>query len=216
MATFSELYTEIEADLGVDNSDFQLRDLIKSKINLAIESYESERFTFNEGPLTTFSTAIGDPDYTKAANWPRVQEFDQVQALYSSRLYDLDEESYDWYVRAINDQTGITGPPKCYVVYGETLYIYPTPNLVTTITISGLHTLTPRPLSADSDTNAWLVGDAFQMIKARVKADLFSHRLYNKELLQLNAGIANDFLENLRGDRDRLTMTDVQKPATDF
>lgn len=214
MATFRQLIDEIALDLA-ENANNELDTEIKAAINRAIEDYQNERFEFNEG-LTNITTVIDQAEYDKATYWPNVLIIDQIQYLRGGNLYPLEPQSWEWYVHQVSLEASQTGPSTDYVVYDETLYFYTTPNEVTTVTVSGVHKLTPTTLAADSDTNAWLAGQALQMIKARAKADVYFNRMGNVEMGKACATIADDYLVKLRADRDRQQMVSAIKPGRCF
>lgn len=219
MATFRELIDEIALDLSESASN-DLDDEIKAAINRAIEDYQNERFEFNEG-TTDITTVIDQAEYDKATHWPNVLIFDQVQYLRAGHLYPLDRQSWEWYVNAVSLEASQTGPSSDFVIYDETLYLYTQPDEVTTVTISGVHRLLgsvsgTQELTADADTNAWLQGQALQMIKARAKADVYFNRMGNVEMAGTCADIAKDYLGKLRSDRDRQQMVQATRPARYF
>lgn len=214
MATFGELTDLIELDLSVSSNNL-LETEIQDAINRAIADYENERFEFNED-RTTFNTVALQAEYPKIGNWDNVLSFDEVQYLFAGHLYRLQRQSYEWYVEALVNQTAQTGPSNYYTLYEETLFFYPQPDSITTVTVSGIHRLTPNPLVNASDTNDFLVGSALQMIRARAKADILINRMYNVEMGTVMDGVANDYLTKLRGDRDRLVMTDSVRPFRQF
>jgi len=215
MATFLELQNKIALDLSVSVNNL-LSDEIKDAINDAISHYETNRFEFNED-RTTFPTVALQAEYPKdPTNWPNVLIIDQVQYLFAGHLYQLVRQSYEWYVEAVVNQTAQTGPSNHYAIYEETMFLYPKPDVATTVTISGIHRLTPSPLVNDSDTNDWLIGNALQMIRARAKADILVNRQNNLQLAEAQQTVAENYFTELRSDADRLQMADTVKPRAYF
>ncbi len=213
MATFGNLIDTIKRDLGADVNSL-LDDEIKDAINFAIQDHESERFTFNEGE-SQFSTVALQGDYDLTTLAPEALTFDNVQYLFADHLYRLEQQSYEWYVEALVNQTAQTGPSNYYAIFDRKMYLYPQPDSVTTVTISGVKRLLPSPLVNDSDTNAWM-NQGRQLIRAKAKADLFGNRLYNMKLAATMLQAEQQFLILLRGDRDRFLMSDVVKPRSTF
>lgn len=214
MATFRELIDLIALDLSSSGQNL-LDDEIKDAINRAISDYENERFEFNES-RTTFNTVALQAEYPRVGNWDNVLTFDEVQYLLGGHLYRLQRQNYEWYTEALVNQTAQVGPSNYYTIYDETMFLYPQPDQVTTVTVSGVHRLTPSPLTADGDTNAWLEGSALQMIRARAKADILINRFGNPQMAQAMDTVSSDYLTRLRGDRDRLLMTDAIRPFRQF
>lgn len=214
MATFLELQATIEADLSAsENND--LTALVKGAINDAISFYEQQRLDFNEN-RTVAATVAEQAEYDQATYWPNVLVIDQIQYLQSGHQYRLTRQSYEWYLDVLVNQSAQVGPATNYAVYDKTIFLYPQPDEVTDLTISGLHRLTPSPLENDSDTNDWLTGTALQMIRARAKADLYANRLNNPQQAEFQNGVAEQYLEELRANADRLQMQDVVKPKRFF
>lgn len=219
MATFRQLIDEIALDLS-ENANNDLDDEIKAAINRAIEDFQNERFEFNEG-RTTLTTVVDQAEYPKATYWPNVLILDQVQYLRGGNLYPLEPQSWEWYVHQVSLEASQSGPSTDFVIYDETLFLYTTPNEITTVTLSGVLRLLgsvsgTQELTADADTNAWLQGQALQMIKARAKADVYFNRKGNVEMGEACASVATDYLGKLRTDRDRQQMVPVVKPSRYF
>jgi hypothetical protein len=170
---------------------------------------------FNES-RTTFSAVADQSEYLRGTNFPNVLIIDQVQYLHAGHLYRLERQSYEWYVEALVNQTAQVGPSNYYIWYDETLFLYPTPDVATSVTISGVHRLTPNPLVNTTDTNKWLEGSARQMIRARAKADIMVNRGHNPEMAQVMETVAQDYLTKLRTDRDRMSMVPHIKPFHQF
>ena len=209
MATFGELVDEIELDLSASVGNL-LEDEIELAINRAVEDYQNERTDFNES-RTTFSSVALQAEYPRATFFPNVLTIDKIQYLFGGHLYRLERQSYEWYTEALVNQSAQVGPSNYYTWYDETLFLYPQPDSVTSVTISGVHKLITDGASStvfinSSDTNAWLQGQALQMIKARAKADIMINRGHNPQMAAAMDQVATDYQIKLRGDRDRISM----------
>ncbi len=213
MATFGDLIDTIERDLGSDENSL-LENEVKDAINFAIQDYENERFQFNEGE-STFNTVALQAEYDLTSDAPNALTFDNVQYLFAGHLYRLEQQPYEWYVEALVNQTAQTGPSNYFSIFQQRMYLYPQPDVATTVTISGVVRLTPSPLVDNADENAW-TNEARQMIRSKAKADLFGNRIYNMKLAATMLQAADSYLIQLRGDRDRFTMSDVSKPRSTF
>lgn len=207
MATFLDLIDEIASDIGarVDNL---LDDQIKEAINRAIEDYEEERFLFNEGINTDLNTVAGTPSYALPTD---ILHIDQVVYVFSTYDYRLQWQTYEWYIEILGNQTSQVGPSQYYTIYGGQIYLYPTPNEITNVPISGILRQPLTPLTADGDSNAW-TNDAKQLIKARAKMDLFANRLYKADAAQAQQVLADDYFKHLRRASDRLRVMGTARP----
>jgi len=211
MATFKDLRDQISADLAA-NAGNLLDTEINEAINAAIEDYENKRFVFNEGRDTSISTVVGQSEYDLPST---VLTVDQVQYLFAGHLYRLQRQTYEWYVEALVNQTAQVGPSNHYTIYERKLFLYPLPDLVTTVTLSGVIRQPNVPLTNDSDSNAW-TNEARQLIRARAKMDLFINRLYEPTLAQAQDAIAKDYETKLVADRDALRLIGHARPFRQF
>lgn len=211
MATFKQLRDQISADLAA-NAGNLLDSEINEAINAAIEDYENRRYVFNEGLDTSLSTVVGQSEYALPSD---VLTVDQVQYLFAGHLYRLQRQSYEWYVEALVNQTAQVGPSNHYTIYERKLFLYPIPDLVTTLTISGIMRQANVPLTNDSDSNAW-TNEARQMIRARAKMDLFMNRLHEPTLAQAQDALAKDYELKLVADRNALRLMGHVRPFRQF
>lgn len=207
MATFRNLIDEIASDLGASVSN-PLDDQIKEAINRAIEDYEEERFTFNEGIDTTLNTVVNQPSYTLPTD---VLHIDQVVYVFSTYDYRLQWQTYEWYIEILGNQTSQVGPSQYYTIYGGLIYLYPTPNEITNVPISGILREANVPLVDDGDENGW-TNQAKQMIKARAKMDLFANRLYKADAALAEQTLADNYFKHLRRSVDRLRVMGTARP----
>lgn len=199
MATFREMSTEIQNELGADGGN-DLSDETDAAINRAIALFEHEAFALTYGQNTELTAVVNDPDYTLP---DAVQSVDAVQYLFSDYEYPLTQQTYEWYLDIVSQQTSQTGPSTHFVIYGRTLFLYPAPSEANQITISGNLRPTPAPFvttTNDDDENFWTdERGAFQLIKAATKWDLLHNNLNDP----INAATEQDrvkiFLNRLRG-----------------
>lgn len=167
-------YGDLQARIADELIRSDLTSQIKIAILSAITTYQRERFYFNESRSSTFSTVAGQEFYTSAdlAAIPNLINIDTVLFYQSpSYRYPLDVRTWDelelW---SLNPNT-VSGFPSDYAYYAQQLRLYPIPSGVYTVRLSGVQRLTPDPLSADSDTNAWMT-DGEELIRQRAKGDL--------------------------------------------
>lgn len=194
MATFAEMQAELAKDLG----DSNLTDEIKQAINDSIEHYQRTRFPFNQGNVTE-TTVIGTPDYAFPSGMLLP---DHLQYLHASHNRILRLIDYEHFLVLNSDSTAI-GPPSFYAVFGETVFLYPIPDEVTTLTFSGVVQLLPSPLSADGDTNAWTTR-GYEMIAARARALIKANRQGDFEGAALQDKLSTSRKRELLGDLSRI------------
>ena len=213
MATFLDLINRISDDLGA-GTDNLLDTEIKEAINQAIEDYEQERFEFNED-TTDFSTVALQAEYDLSSVAPLVLKIDQAQYLLAGHLYRLVRQTYEWYVEALVNQTAQTGPSNFYIIYGSSLFLYPQPDQITTVTLSGIHREANVPLSADGDENAW-TNDARQFMRYVAEADLYTNRLKDPVMAQTMEAKAQMQFMKLRRDANQKRLKGKTQPFRQF
>jgi hypothetical protein len=137
----------------------------------AIDEYARVRFPWNVIRSNTFSTVAAQEYYTSSdAAWiDDILEFDAVTiTIAANDLRTLCQDSWED-LEELNADAASTGQPDRYSYWGETLRLYPVPSAVYTVRVAGLFALTR--LSADADTNAWVVrGKGEKIIRCRASA----------------------------------------------
>jgi hypothetical protein len=186
---------DLRATEGLRVSDDDVADAIRD----AVAFYETERFSFNEGngdngAGVTIDTVAGADAYAVPV---LALQIDEIQYLQGNADYYLTRWSWGDYRRAVSDRSAVQGPSTHYALHGGYLYFYPTPDSVTTITISGIVRLTPYPLTAASATNAW-TEVALPLIRAHAAWDLSINRLQNPDMAANFAIAENIALGSLR------------------
>jgi hypothetical protein len=144
-------------------------------IKSAIKVYDKNRFWFNESRSFTFSTVDGQEFYTSSdnANIPNLLAIDTVQiAVASTDKYLLERVSYEQMEAVSSNGTTDEGQPTWFCYFGKQLRLYPIPDAVYTIRVSGHWAL--DDLSATADTNAWMT-DGEILIRSRAKRELYTH-----------------------------------------
>jgi hypothetical protein len=176
---------------------------IARAIQSAIRHYSRERFYFNEAQWTSPTVAsqrmyavpsdLVDVDMIKI----RVQGFD----------YELLRR--DWnYLENVDTSPTYTGQPTDWAYFANQFRLYPVPDAVYTLTLSGLSTL--EALSESDDTNAWMV-EGEELIRARAKWDLCTSVLMDPASASLMKAIELDALGSLKGRSNvRLSMGRVR------
>lgn len=167
MPTYLDMITRI--------SDESLRPDMANQIKLCIQDavahYEVERFWFNQFRDRSFATVAGQEFYGTAdhADIPNVLEFDAVTLSIGSTRWPLTKTGYvqieDW-----NADASSRGQPTHCAYWGQQIRLYPVPDNVYPIRLSGLFKL--PTLVGDSDQNAW-TNDAEELIRNRAKSILY-------------------------------------------
>ena len=187
--TFGGMQTAIANELDRDNLSANIRDSILS----AISFYESERFYFDEA-RATLNTTANQEYYHLPSNF---QKPDIITLRVGSYISPMTARTFDFMENRIRS-VGQTGIPYDYAVFASQLRLYPIPNDSYRMEISYQKKL--GDISATSDTNAWFT-DAWDLIKARAKADLLMNKIRGQEGLA-EAGVMSqreqDELRRLR------------------
>ena len=168
-------YLDMINRVGDESLRSDMANQIKLCIQDAIGHYEVERFWFNQFRDRTFMTAAGQEFYGEAdqSDIPQVLEFDAVTLTVGSTRWPLAKTGYvqleDW-----NADGSARGQPTHFAYWGRQIRLYPVPDGVYQIRLSGLFKL--PTLVADGDANAW-TEDAEELIRHRAKAILYSQYL---------------------------------------
>jgi hypothetical protein len=214
VATFGDMQTRISDDLG--RNDLLTSTLngtvspIANAIQSAIKHYESERFWFNEARATASTTApvasVGTPNYALPTD---CIEFDSLSLTVNGTRYALEQAPWS----DIDELVGITagfGAPNLYALYADQIWLYPVPDAVYTLTLSYLKSLSA--LSANSDTNAWVV-EAEALIRTRAKVLLMLEVTKDPEGAAGLEALEQDLLTRLRSRTGRIVGTGHVRPT---
>lgn len=160
MTTFAIMTARIASELRRSNISAD----IKAAINDAIREAGKTRFYLNEVRGATFPTVAATEYYSDL----NMEEIDAVYYFQGPTRYNLTVENNldaDRYAEG-----GVSGGQlETYSRHGMQIRLYPVPNAVRTIYVDGFGRLTPYPLVADNDTNAWMTeGEAY--IRALAKS----------------------------------------------
>lgn len=171
MATYLDMINRI----GDESLRSDMADQIKLCIQDAIGHYEVERFWFNQFRDRTFATVAGQELYgeTDHSDIPHVLEFDAVALTVGSTRWPLTKIGYVQ-LEGWNADASARGQPTHYAYWGRQIRLYPVPDSVYQIRLSGLFKL--PALVADSDANAW-TEDAEELVRHRAKAILYGQYL---------------------------------------
>lgn len=170
--TLGTMITRIEREIKRDGITADIRDAIVD----AIDSYESERFYFNEGSAKAVTTASSPFLSSVPGN---IISIDSLTMDFSGSRIPL-RHSDAVEIDEIDDGVAV-GQPTDWGYYKDMIRFYPTPDVAYTAHIKGQIELIEVSASASTGaTNAW-VTDAEAMIRAKAKAIIFLHRLRNEQ-----------------------------------
>lgn len=201
MATYLDMINRI----GDETLRADMAEQIKLCIQDAIAQYEVERFWFNQFRDRVFATIAGQEFYGAAdqADIPNVLEFDAVTLTVGSTRWPLTKTGYVQ-IERWNSDGAARGQPTHYAYWGQQIRLYPVPDSVYSIRLSGLFKL--PTLVADSDQNAW-TKEAEELIRHRAKTVLYSQYLRDDANAARAAALEADA-------RERLSSTAARRLAT--
>jgi hypothetical protein len=175
MTTYLVMQARIADDLVRDD----LANQIKNAINDAIKTWEGIRLTFNERKYL-ITTVAGTEYYdlvaptltlidgTAVGTGETILEFDDVRATVNNFWYPLTPRTQQWFTRNSAPANVYTGQPDSYTIFNNQIRFFPIPAAAYPINIDGLARLSPNPLSADGDSNAWMI-EGEQLIRQQAK-----------------------------------------------
>lgn len=172
---------------------------IGNEINSAIAFYQEERFFFAENRTRTFSTVIGQAAYSSAddADIPLMRKIDVVFCTdVGGRQWVLDPDTAPALQALIGDAGALQGEPSSYARFDDGFLIYPIPRAVYTILPMG-HMEVAAPATDNETDNPWMT-KAFELIRCRAKAMLYTHVLRDQVQAQLMSAAEDAAREALR------------------
>lgn len=165
--TLAAMISRIESDLKRPDINEQVRAAIAS----AIETYQAERWLFNESRSKTFSTVIGQEIYTSTddADIGLLIKPDYVKVYSGSTAYDVWPGDVSE-MENLSDSGNNIGQPSEYVVYDGSIRLYPVPDAVYTMRLGGVF-VAAAPATDVETSNPWMT-TAERLIRSRAKYDL--------------------------------------------
>lgn len=174
--TFSNLQTRISAEINEASNVNVTVAQVKTAIISAIEYYERQRKWFSETVNKNLWTLSGT-EFVPLPNDFVFLDKAQIQ-ISTSNIVPLVNVGWDEY-SSYSFSSTTSGQPANFCVYGEKLWLYPTPNDVYTLILSYVSRL--QTLSASDDHNGW-TDYAEPLIRSRAKWDIFNNLLYFPKL----------------------------------
>ena len=179
---------------------------IASAITTAIETYQQERWIFNESRSVTFPTVAAQEFYTSAdsASIPLLIKLDYAKVYIGDTAYALHPDDPSR-MEELSDSATNTGQPSTYLYYDESLRLYPVPDGVYTIRLAGVF-VAAAPATDDEASNPWMT-KAERLIRSRAKLELAIHVLQDQELAAAMGEATRDAWDDLKTRTNRLTGT---------
>lgn len=174
---------------------------VNNAIQSAIVHYQPRRFYFNENRGETFSTVVSQEFYSTAANAniPNLSFIDKLTITVNGSRYHLEPQPWEW-IDKVSVMSTTNGQPTDYCYYSQQIRLYPIPDAVYTVRISGLVRL--AALSADGDSNAWTT-DAEALIRGRAKWDLGTNVVWAPEIAGAGEAVEMAALRALNAETNR-------------
>lgn len=154
---------------------------VQSAILSSIDYYSRRRFPWNEFSDVTKDTVASATAVTlSSVAVGRIISLDSVKVRIGTRYYPLVEKTWR-HLEGI-DSGQFTGYPEYYSIHGNQLRMYPPPQSVYQLVLSGLAKLEDVSAgAANTTTNAWLV-EGEEMIRLHAKANLFRDHVRNPSM----------------------------------
>lgn len=196
MTTLSDLKTRIIAETNRDDLSDTLATQLLTHIQRACEFYADEKFWFNSLVATT-PTVASTQTIDIPATFRRV---DQVTVP----AYNLD----------LTEETLLNMPiypvyalPDRYAYYNDQLTLYPIPDAVYTLELTGIAKVTAPAL--DADTSIW-TNEAQDLIVARAKMTLYRGQFRDPEGTQLAIAEVQEVFNKLKRETARRLETKLR------
>lgn len=151
---------------------------IQAAVERAVDHYSTEPWWFLEHE-TSENTVVGDPTIPLPTDYELIRN---VTCTVNGKRETVWPQTYDWYLERIRS-TSAASDPYAYSVFGETCYLWPTPNLIYPITFSYIRKLS----AAVADDNEW-ADTARYLIGYRAKWDLYLNTNQDMEMAQAMKG----------------------------
>lgn len=188
MTTKQTMITEIESD--TERSDTTA---IGLKIDAAIRFYQKKRFWFNESRDVTFNTVASTTSYSYATIGTEFYKVDGVYLTNGSEVVDLCRANYT----ALETADTGEGVPSRYAYVNRAIRLHRTPDAIYSTRMTG-HIKIAVPAALDTANNEWFT-EAYDLIMAHAKAELYAHRWEDPANASLQQFIAREKLSLLLG-----------------
>jgi hypothetical protein len=190
--------------------------VIPNAIADAIQIYQKSRFRFNENlPLTpfTFMTVASQPyyDVSTVPNIKLLYKIDYLNYLLGNTTQKMERlMPEDIYLALLQGSTA--GPPEEWAWDGQSIIMYPNPNIPYLITVGG-YMAYPAPTDPVNDTtNPWM-NDAERLIRSRAKYEIALHFTRNDKMVAAmspddgSGGASERYFNELLGEFNKIRGT---------
>jgi hypothetical protein len=176
MSTYGIMKSRIARE--IDRADLSVE--IAEAIQTSIAHYAKDRFWFNYGRKSTFLTVAGQRSYGVAddadiASMRRIDDVLQTQQSCIRILRRVEPIDID----LMYDGSLSPNKPSCWAWIENQIHFYPLPDGAYSTRLVGLYNL--APLSADNDTNAWMV-EGEHLIRSCAKKHVAGHVMRDPDL----------------------------------
>jgi hypothetical protein len=203
---------DMKARIAAEIFRGDLTSQIENAIRDAIDTYQGDRFWFNEPSLVTeptFNTVIGQATYdaTAQAQIGLMYNIDYLTYAEGNTVFEIIRRSPKE-IELLNQIGQIAGPPTAFTYAGAAISLYPTPSAVYTIKIFG-HINVAAPVDDTEDNNVWM-NACEKLIRSRAKFELATHVTRNDKMAQTfnpanDAGPTALAFRELKGQTNKLT-----------
>lgn len=187
-------YADMRTRIGDEIADTTLTSQVNLAILSAIKHYSKERWYFTETSANQ-TCASGTQGYNLPGDFKAMERVRVTFPIGTTSYYGLDYISFNE-LNAMTTVGTLIGPPAKYCIYAQQILLWPIPDASYVLTEYYENELTT--LSADSDTNAWLV-DGEELIRARAKWDIYLNTIHEPEEAQICKAIEMEAYNQLRG-----------------
>lgn len=208
MTTLALLKAEIADDL--DRSDLATQ--IATEITKAIRHYQRTRFYFNETRDETFSTVADQEIYSSSddAAIPKFIEIDQIVLIDGTQPTELAYiDPKEWEMLTASGTA--TGKPGCWTYFNMSIGLHPIPDDAYTIRPVG-HIMKDEPATDSEAGNIWMT-DAFDLLRARVCAQISIRKTRDMEFYQMQKQVESDELARLNSETTSRISTGFVTPT---
>ena len=183
MASYLDMQTRIADEL--DRSDLTAQ--IKKAIVSSVAYYAKRNFWFTQSSFS-FSTVQGQRTYTSAdaAEIATSPNIEVLNGFFNGSRDQITKRSFEDIDNRTSQLTSY-GQPEDWAYRAQTIWFYPIPDAVYTITAYYIPTLTA--LSADTDENVW-TEEAEELIRSRAKIDLIRNVIRGTDMAEELAMLA--------------------------
>ncbi|WP_079212947.1 hypothetical protein [Brucella pituitosa] len=179
--TFYDMLTVISDE--IDDTTGEYLNQIQTCIFKAIRVCEREPYYFNETRDTTFQTVAGQEWYDSRDN-PNIASLVRIVAAYSedgdAQRRVLTRVSPDE-LETLSYGTAAKGQPNSFTYFGQRIRLYPIPGEQEYTIRLQLGPYRLGPVQSADDSNVWFT-EAFDMVKARAKFELYRNYLQDEQL----------------------------------